>query len=263
MSMIAVAWASEAQPGSASMKLVLWALADNHRKESGLAFPSLATLVDFTGLNRKTVIACLDRLEADGWIADSGIRKGATGQVKAYRLFGGGPAKTEESQKRNGSEKSRKESQKRDTEPFSEPTTPLTPKAPQLPRRRKRRAEVAAQEPEPIDPTAPGESDEADELRRRWCEAMGQRAYAALFRNPVWRTSVTFTGSEVLIQTANVELFRSLLNRKLELIPAVRAVCPGAELRVPPPQAVPAASAANAIRGEREARAMGNAGGRR
>ena len=126
-------WAAKQRPGSASAKLVLLGLAScadaNH-----CAFPSVQWLCDFSDLNRKTVIAAIQRLE-DGMfplIEDTGERRGRTGQVKVYRLaaadagaqgpLGSDPAsetvpKAEQFQKRNSSTFSSKQSQKRDTEP--------------------------------------------------------------------------------------------------------------------------------------------------
>lgn len=145
-------WAAKQRPGSASAKLVLLGLAScsdaNH-----CAFPSIQWLCDFSDLNRKTVIAALQRLE-DGMfpmIRDTGERRGRTSQVKVYRLAAAeqgapadpasdsaprpanGPAQTvpkaEQSQKRNSSGFSGKQSQNRDTEPYSNLITPLSAKA--------------------------------------------------------------------------------------------------------------------------------------
>ena len=131
-------WAAKQRPGSASAKLVLLGLAScadaNH-----CAHPSIQWLCDFSDLNRKTVISALQRLE-DGMfplIEDTGQRRGRTLQVKVYRLAAGAEGaridpvsetvpKAEQSQKRNSSGSSRKQSQKRDTEPFLEPL-PLSP----------------------------------------------------------------------------------------------------------------------------------------
>jgi len=139
------AWAARQRPGSATAKLVLLGLAScadaNHR-----AWPSIQWLCDFSDLNRKTVIAALQRLE-DGMfplIEDTGERRGQTGQIKVYRLAvptsadalaSDPPAlrvtetvpKTEQFQKRNSSVFGGKESQKRDTEPVREPFIPPAP----------------------------------------------------------------------------------------------------------------------------------------
>jgi len=138
-------WAAKQRPGSASAKLVLLGLAScadaNH-----CAFPSIQWLCDFSDLNRKTVIAALQRLE-DGMfpmITDTGERRGRTGQVKVYRLAAGAEGaasdpvsetvpKTEQFQNRNSSAFSGKESQKRDTEPFREPIPPSLPNGREAP----------------------------------------------------------------------------------------------------------------------------------
>jgi hypothetical protein len=138
-------WAAKQRPGSASAKLVLLGLAScadaNH-----CAFPSIQWLCDFSDLNRKTVIAALQRLE-DGMfplIADTGERRGRTGQVKVYRLAAAAagassdPAsetvpKPEQFQKRNSSVSGSKQSQNRDTEPVSNLLPPLTANAVKTP----------------------------------------------------------------------------------------------------------------------------------
>lgn len=80
-------WAAKQRPGSASAKLVLLGLA-SCADQNHCAFPSIQWLCDFSDLNRKTVIAALQRLE-DGMfplITDTGDRRGRTGQVKVYQL---------------------------------------------------------------------------------------------------------------------------------------------------------------------------------
>lgn len=124
MSFPALGWASKQNPGKVSDKMVLFALADRHNEEEDLAWPSIKWLAEFSCLDRKTVIAALDRLEALGLISDSGQRFGQTKQVKGYRLH------------LNGTEKgipkavpleakstafSGEEYRKRDTEPVIEP----------------------------------------------------------------------------------------------------------------------------------------------
>lgn len=148
MSWEAQAWAAKQRTGSSSSKLVLLGLAScadtNH-----CAFPSIQWLCDFGDLNRKTVIAALQRLE-DGMfplIRDTGERKGRTKQVKVYRLASAEVEnarldpdaetvpKAERSQKRNSSGSTSKQSQKRDTEPFMEPKPPLSPNGDKTPTR--------------------------------------------------------------------------------------------------------------------------------
>jgi DNA-binding PadR family transcriptional regulator len=117
MSWDALAWAKNTRVGRASDKLILIALADRHNEDCDRAFPSIAWLCDFSDLNRKTVIAALDRLEANGFIEDSGERVGRTQQIKSYKLHWETGPKVERFQKRNSSEITPKQSQKRDTEP--------------------------------------------------------------------------------------------------------------------------------------------------
>jgi len=85
MSIEAMQWAFRQEIKPSSVKFVLVSLADN-ATEDGLAWPSIAALCAKTGQDRKTVIASLDRLEQAGYLADSGERRGGTGQVKVYRF---------------------------------------------------------------------------------------------------------------------------------------------------------------------------------
>jgi pyocin large subunit-like protein len=55
------------QPSSAC-KFVLVGLANHAGPDGTGAFPSVATLVRYTGLSERTVRTCLDRLEAEGII---------------------------------------------------------------------------------------------------------------------------------------------------------------------------------------------------
>lgn len=91
MSFDALAWAAKQSPGSSGTKLVLLGLAECANRSHGLAFPSIAELVAFTCLDRKSVIANLDRLEAAGYITDTGRKVGRTGQIKVYQLHLNGP----------------------------------------------------------------------------------------------------------------------------------------------------------------------------
>lgn len=120
MSFPALAWASLVKVRRASDKLVLFGLADRHNTEHDLAYPSLAWLAEFSSLDRKTIVAALDRLEVDGFIADSGQRVGKTKQVKAYRLnfksADFGQVKTAPLSSKS-SDFSDEQSQKRNTEP--------------------------------------------------------------------------------------------------------------------------------------------------
>lgn len=92
MSFQALAWAANQRTKRSADKLVLLAFADRHNTEQDAAWPSVAWLVDFTSLDRKTVIASMARLVADGYLHDTGERQGRTTQVKVYRLLFDRPA---------------------------------------------------------------------------------------------------------------------------------------------------------------------------
>jgi pyocin large subunit-like protein len=107
MSFDALAWAAKQNPGSSGAKLVLLGLAECASRPEGLAYPSTAALVEFSCLDRKSVVANLDRLERLGLITDTGRRAGRTMQIKVYQLNMESLPKTEASQKRNSSENGR------------------------------------------------------------------------------------------------------------------------------------------------------------
>lgn len=131
MSFQALAWAVDQKPKRPADKLLLLGLADRHNTENKLAWPSTKWLAEFSGLDRKTVLAGLKRLQEAGSIIDSGQRFGKTKQVIGYSLAfdtarermktHGNARELKGSQKRNGSVFPRKGSQKRDTEPIKEP----------------------------------------------------------------------------------------------------------------------------------------------
>lgn len=85
MSIYAIAWVFRQSMKSSADKFVLVALADN-AGDDGRSFPSVETICRKTELNRKTVIAALDRLTSSGMIVDTGQRVGKTKSVKIYRL---------------------------------------------------------------------------------------------------------------------------------------------------------------------------------
>ena len=87
MSFDALAWAAKQTTGSSSTKLVLLGLAECASRPEAFAFPSIAALVEFTSLDRKTIVKALDKLEADGFSKDTGKRMGRTGQIKVYQLL--------------------------------------------------------------------------------------------------------------------------------------------------------------------------------
>ncbi len=77
MSVEAISWALNRAPvpadrggqPSSACKFVLVGLANHAGPDGTGAFPSVATLVRYTGLSERTVRTCLDRLEADGIIS--------------------------------------------------------------------------------------------------------------------------------------------------------------------------------------------------
>ncbi|NLD14486.1 MAG: hypothetical protein GX665_05260 [Gammaproteobacteria bacterium] len=85
MSRAATDWAWSVQGVSSSEKLTLLALADR-ADEYHQCFPSIARLAVDTGLNRKTIMACIQRLMKAGLMADTGMRRGLSGQVRVYQL---------------------------------------------------------------------------------------------------------------------------------------------------------------------------------
>ncbi|HEY2128715.1 MAG TPA: helix-turn-helix domain-containing protein [Streptosporangiaceae bacterium] len=85
MSVEAISWALNLAPvpagrggqPSSECKFVLVGLANHDGPDGAGAFPSVATLVRYTGLSERTVRACLDRLEAESIIrrCDPGHRR--------------------------------------------------------------------------------------------------------------------------------------------------------------------------------------------
>jgi hypothetical protein len=84
MAFDAIHWAMAQDTGSTASKLVLVALADNAR--GGLAWPSLAALQAATYVSRNSLIRILAKLANAGLIEDTRQRKGATHQVKVWKL---------------------------------------------------------------------------------------------------------------------------------------------------------------------------------
>jgi len=123
MSFDALAWAAKAKGIRPAEKLVLLGLAECASREGGLAFPSIAALIDFSGLNRKTVIGALSTLVERGLIAETGDTVGKTSQIKVYRLIMERVPKKEPLDSPENGTLSAKESQKRDTDTVREPDT--------------------------------------------------------------------------------------------------------------------------------------------
>lgn len=92
MSNEAINWALEQPVSKSSAKFVLVAMA-NLAGDGMTCWPSYKHLTMATSQDVKTVQAGLRRLREEGFITDTGARKGVTGQVIVYRLntpeFGG------------------------------------------------------------------------------------------------------------------------------------------------------------------------------
>lgn len=110
MSMEALTWARKQRIGNSRAKAVFMAYAD-FANEDFTAFPSIASVMEYTELDRKTIIKQIDMLRESGYLADTGERRGETRQIPVYQLQSPtagavsiGPAPTsEQSQKRNHS----------------------------------------------------------------------------------------------------------------------------------------------------------------
>jgi hypothetical protein len=118
----ALAWAFKQPIKSSGVKFTLIALCECANYKTGRITPSIAHICEITSQNRKSVIAHIKQLEADGYITDTGERTGATKQVKVYSAAIGTVPETEPFQNRNSTKTGAKQSQKRDTEPSLEPS---------------------------------------------------------------------------------------------------------------------------------------------
>jgi hypothetical protein len=81
----ATSWAWEQSVSSATRKLVLLCLCNNSGAE-GEVFQSVITISQATGLKDDTVRAALAALLEEGFIVDTGQRRGATQQIKVFQL---------------------------------------------------------------------------------------------------------------------------------------------------------------------------------
>lgn len=137
MSSEGLAWAFKQTVPSSSAKFVLVAMAECANYKTGHIHPSLDHLGEITALNRKTIIAAVEWLLANGYVLDTGERAGRTKQIKVFVLNLERVPDSEQSQKRNSSDFSGKQSQKRDTEPSREPSpqkvSPSSGRATRLP----------------------------------------------------------------------------------------------------------------------------------
>ena len=87
------AWGLEIK---ASQKLLMLSLADR-ADELHCCYPSIQRLVKDTGMDRKTIGKWVNQMIEDGFISDTGERKGKTKQVRVLRLN----IEVKEAQKRN------------------------------------------------------------------------------------------------------------------------------------------------------------------
>jgi len=123
MSVEAITWALKQPVSQSSTKFVLVALANCADGRSFECYPSIAYLCDATSQNRKTVIDNIRRLVDDGYIIDTGERRGRTASIKQYRLnVGAVPKPVRLKHPENGTAK---ESQKRDYLAETVPETEL------------------------------------------------------------------------------------------------------------------------------------------
>lgn len=79
------AW--EAELSSSSHRLVLIALANAANPETGESFPSWQYLEKKTCLNRKTIGKVLNYLRTNGFIEDTGKRRGVTKSIIVYKII--------------------------------------------------------------------------------------------------------------------------------------------------------------------------------
>lgn len=88
MSFDAIKWALGQPVEKSSAKFLLVAMANcvNGDAADMLCWASVKALSDLTSQDRKTVMDGLQRLRADGFIKDTGERKGGTGQIPVYLL---------------------------------------------------------------------------------------------------------------------------------------------------------------------------------
>lgn len=88
MSFDAIAWVVHQEVRPSSLKFVLFCFAKCAHDETGLCFPSVAYVQQFTSQDRKTVLANIGRLIELGFIADTGKRAGKTRGVVVYKFNG-------------------------------------------------------------------------------------------------------------------------------------------------------------------------------
>ena len=118
---------------SSTRKFVLVALADA-ADDHGVCYPSIAHIIEKTSLDRKTVLDCMAELKASGFITETGEMKGKTKQIPVVMLHLDKSTKngtisckanqTVPNFPPNSPVFPPKQSQKRDTEPYTNPKEP-------------------------------------------------------------------------------------------------------------------------------------------
>lgn len=88
MSFDAITWALQQPVGKSSAKFVLVAMASccNGEGAAMTCWPSVKFLAETTAQDRKTVMDNIRRLREEGFLHDTGERRGATGQISVYLL---------------------------------------------------------------------------------------------------------------------------------------------------------------------------------
>ena len=88
MSFDAIRWALAQSVSKSSAKFLLVAMADcvNAENVEPICWPSYSYLSGVTGMDTKTIEACVSRLKQEVFIVDTGKRAGTTGKVVVYRL---------------------------------------------------------------------------------------------------------------------------------------------------------------------------------
>jgi DNA-binding transcriptional MocR family regulator len=81
-------WVFQQRGISSTQKFVLLVLAKRASNELREGYPSIPSICDDTGLDKKTVIKALKELCDQGFITDTGRRSGLTKQVVVYKING-------------------------------------------------------------------------------------------------------------------------------------------------------------------------------
>ncbi|WP_137923929.1 helix-turn-helix domain-containing protein [Cupriavidus sp. 2SB] len=104
MSVEAITWALKQKVGRSSTKHVLMLLANCTTAPLNRIYTSIAYLAESTEMDRKTIIAAIEKLQGLGFISDTGDRIGKTGQIPVYQLNMIDALEDDGEEKRNHSE---------------------------------------------------------------------------------------------------------------------------------------------------------------